>query len=250
MRRSPAWTEDELVLVGALVVKNDWHELRTSDQEVQELSELLRSLPLHDPAILELPGFRSPGSVSRKTSDFATNYGPYRGKRTRCGSPTLRMIKAFTERETEMLQAVEALRGGISSGELHLLPHQPDEVNDDGSMAIEGRLLTRWALARERDPHLRKLKIKQVRDSGQPLRCEACGFDFALTYGELGDGYIEVHHITPLYVSGPRETRLADLACLCANCHRMCHRTRPGESWRTPSAIRELIRKPVETTTH
>ncbi|WP_240798618.1 HNH endonuclease [Streptomyces sp. H23] len=249
VRRSPAWTEDELVLVGALVVKNGWRELRTSDQEVQELSELLHSLPLHAPATLALPGFRSPGSVSRKTADFATNYGPYPGKRTRCGSPTLRMIKAFTEREADMLQAAQVLRDATSSGELHLLRRQPDEVADDGSMAIEGRLLTRWALTRERDPHLRAMKIKQVRASGQPLGCDVCGFDFALAYGELGDGYIEVHHVTPLYISGHRETRLADLACLCANCHRICHRTRPGESWRTPSALRELMRRPNETTT-
>ncbi|MFE0960103.1 HNH endonuclease [Streptomyces fungicidicus] len=247
--RSPAWTEDELVLVGAMVVENGWHELRTSDQEVQELSEVLRSLPLHDSAVLTLPGFRSPGSVSRKTSDFATNYEPYRGKRTRCGSLTLAMIKAFTERKTEMLQAAHTLRNGISSGELHRLPWQPDEVDDNGHTAIEGRLLTRWALTRERAPGLRKRKLKQVRDSGQRLRCEACGFDFALTYGALGEGYIEVHHVTPLYISGPKETGLEDLACLCANCHRMCHRPRPGESWRTPETLRELIQKSVNKTT-
>ncbi|MGJ3559785.1 HNH endonuclease [Streptomyces sp. INA 01156] len=61
---------------------------------------------------------------------------------------------------------------------------------------------------------------------------------------------MEVHHVTPLYVSGVRKTTLDDLACLCANCHRMCHRSRPGESWRTPAALRELIRKPPQTATH
>ncbi|WP_234384821.1 HNH endonuclease [Streptomyces sp. MMG1121] len=65
-----------------------------------------------------------------------------------------------------------------------------------------------------------------------------CDFNFARAYGELGDGYIEVHHVTPLHASGARETKLDDLACLCANCHRMCHRSRPGESWRTPASLR------------
>ncbi|MFC8361700.1 HNH endonuclease [Streptomyces griseorubiginosus] len=241
--RIPAWTEDELVLAGALVVKNGWRELRTHDQEVQELSELIRSLPVHSPEERALPGFRSPDSVSRKTTDFMTNHALYTGKATRCGQLTLLMIDAFTEREAEMLQAAEALAEGIASGELHRIAAQPDEVDETGASAIEGRLLVRRALARERDPKLRALKIKQVQRHGIPLRCEVCDFDFARAYGELGEGYIEVHHVTPLHASGTRETRLEDLACVCANCHRMCHRSRPGESWRTPSALREQIQK-------
>ncbi|WP_180687529.1 HNH endonuclease [Streptomyces gossypiisoli] len=248
--RIPAWTEDELVLAGALVVKNGWRELRTGDREVQELSELLRSLPIHGPDALAMPSFRSPDSVSRKTTDFMTNHKLYPGKATRCGKPTLLMIEAFTEREAEMLQAAQAIEEGIGSGELQLVPPQPDEVDETGATAIEGRLLVRRALARERDPRLRALKIQQVRRSGRQLRCEVCDFDFAHTYGDLGEGYIEVHHVTPLYVSGTRETKLNDLACLCANCHRMCHRSRPGESWRTPTSLREQIQKSVRAADH
>jgi 5-methylcytosine-specific restriction protein A len=248
--RVPAWTEDELVLAGALVVKNGWRELRTGDPEVQGLSELLRSLPIHPPEALALPGFRSPGSVSRKTTDFMTNRKGYPGKATRCGKPTLLMIDAFVQREAEMLQAAEAITKGISSGELHLIPPQPDEIDDSGVSAIEGRLLVRWTLARERDPQLRAMKLQQVRRLGRRLQCEVCDFDFARTYGSLGEGYIEVHHVTPLYVSGPRETRLDDLACLCANCHRMCHRTRPGESWLTPSALRKQMHESIWATAH
>lgn len=248
--RSPAWTEDELLLAGALVVKNGWHELRTGDSEVQELSELLRSLPIHDAEALALPGFRSPDSVSRKTSDFASNHKLYTGKPTRCGKPTLLMIEAFTNREAEMLQSAQAIEDGIGSGELQLIPPQPDEVDETGATAIEGRLLVRRALARERDPKLRTMKIKQMRHRGRALRCEVCDFDFARTYGDLGEGYIEVHHATPLHVSGLRETKLEDLACLCANCHRMCHRSRPGESWRTPTSLREHIRNSGRSDSH
>ena len=51
-------------------------------------------------------------------------------------------------------------------------------------------------------------------------------FDFGQKYGELGKGYIEVHHIKPLatleqeVVINPE----TDLICVCANCHRMLHR--------------------------
>jgi 5-methylcytosine-specific restriction enzyme A len=217
--------------------------LRTSDPRVQELSELLRSLPIHEPEALALPKFRSLGSVKRKTSDFMTNHKLYGGEATKCGKPTLLMIDAFTEREAEMLQAAQAIEEGIASGQLHLLPPQPDEVDEAGTSAIEGRLLARWALARERDPKLRAKKIDQVRQNGGPLRCEVCDFDFSRTYGDLGEGYIEVHHVTPLHISGTRETKLDDLACVCANCHRMCHRFRPGESWRTPTELRKWMQQ-------
>lgn len=55
-----------------------------------------------------------------------------------------------------------------------------------------------------------------------------CGFDFEKKYGELGKGYIEVHHIKPLsdlneeVVVNP----VTDLICVCSNCHRMLHRFR------------------------
>jgi predicted HNH restriction endonuclease len=59
------------------------------------------------------------------------------------------------------------------------------------------------------------------------LVCEVsgCGFDFFRTYGELGREFAECHHRVPLsLLAGVRETRLEDLAIVCANCHRMLHR--------------------------
>ena len=53
-----------------------------------------------------------------------------------------------------------------------------------------------------------------------------CGFDFGQKYGELGKGYIEVHHIKPL-ATWEQEVVInpeTDLICVCANCHRMLHR--------------------------
>ncbi|WP_224220926.1 HNH endonuclease [Streptomyces olivaceus] len=181
--------------------------------------------------------------MSRKTTDFMTNHPEYSGKATRCGRPTLLVIQAFISRPAEMFHAAQAIEDGIESGELFQIPPQPDEVDETGISAVEGRLLARRALTRERNPRLRALKIRHVLRQDATLRCEVCAFSFTDTYGELGKNYIEVHHITPLHASGSTETQLADLACLCANCHRMCHRARPGESWRTPAALRELLRK-------
>lgn len=60
--------------------------------------------------------------------------------------------------------------------------------------------------------------------------CAVCGFSFKATYGEIGEGYIHVHHVVPLsaigggYVVDP----VADLVPLCPNCHAMIHRTQPA----------------------
>lgn len=54
---------------------------------------------------------------------------------------------------------------------------------------------------------------------------EACGFEFEKTYGEIGKGYIECHHLIPLSnFKVNKETKLEGLALLCSNCHRMIHR--------------------------
>ncbi|MGW7519813.1 HNH endonuclease [Streptomyces sp. NPDC054796] len=239
--RSPAWSWDELMLACALVVKNGWRELRESDREVQELSDLLRSLPLHGDAARNLEKFRSIGSVSHKTTDLASNHPDYPKKPTRCGRLDKVVIAAFIDQPADMLRAAEAVEAGIGSGELYQVPEQPDEADEDGTTSREGRLLTRWTIARERDPKLRRRKIERAQRLGQPLQCEVCDFRFDLAYGPLGEGYIEVHHVLPLHISGLQETKLEDLALLCANCHRMCHRNRLGESWRTPAALREEI---------
>jgi len=60
------------------------------------------------------------------------------------------------------------------------------------------------------------------------LICEVCEFDFVEVYGELGHGFAECHHIVPVSeLVDDHKTKLADLAIVCANCHRMLHKARP-----------------------
>lgn len=239
--RSPAWTWDELLLICARVVDNDWRQLRVYQPASSELADLLRSLPLHVNEARDLAKFRSPASVSRKSADLITSRPGYTGPATRGGRLTRLVAAAFTSREAEMLQAARAIEAGIGSGELTRIPEQPEEVAEDGTTAPEGRLLARWAISRERNPKLRARKIAATHRLGLPVQCEVCAFHFGQTYGGLGEDFIEVHHVLPLHISGPRETKLDDLALLCSNCHRMCHRSYRGASWRTPAAVRAEI---------
>lgn len=71
--------------------------------------------------------------------------------------------------------------------------------------------------------------------------CAVCDFDFFKTYGEIGKGYIHVHHLIPLssigvtYLLNPEE----DLRPVCPNCHAMLHRKSPPLSL---DELRELMR--------
>jgi hypothetical protein len=71
--------------------------------------------------------------------------------------------------------------------------------------------------------------------------CSVCGLSFSRRYGPHGQGYIEVHHLTP-FRSG-QSPRLVDpvrdLRPVCSNCHRMLHRTVVPI---TPQQLRGLIR--------
>src|ERR1700730_2163050 len=69
--RNINWVRDELILVCSLVVQNEWNGVRQTDPRAVELSDLLRRMPLHDPALRD-ETFRSPSSVQRKSYDIAT----------------------------------------------------------------------------------------------------------------------------------------------------------------------------------
>lgn len=95
----------------------------------------------------------------------------------------------------------------------------------------EGRLVSVRLNIYERSRKAREACIRYHGD-----RCAACHFDFATAYGQIGSGFIHVHHLKPLgqigeeYVLDP----INDLRPICPNCHAMLHRREP------PFTIEEL----------
>ncbi|MEG4409005.1 HNH endonuclease [Microcoleus sp. MON2_D5] len=69
-----------------------------------------------------------------------------------------------------------------------------------------------------------------------------CHFNFEKLFGEIGKGFIHVHHIIPLseinqeYEVNP----IQDLRPLCPNCHAMIHRKYPPF---TIEEIKDLLSK-------
>jgi hypothetical protein len=94
--------------------------------------------------------------------------------------------------------------------------------------AAEGQLTMRMHERKERSPILADAKRRAFRAENGVLRCAACSLDESQLPAMLGEACFEVHHLLPLAeLQGPAITRLDDLALLCANCHRMIHRSDP-----------------------
>lgn len=89
--------------------------------------------------------------------------------------------------------------------------------------------------AYERDPRAR---AKCVEYHGH--RCSVCDLSFAERYGDIGRGFIHVHHLRPLAAQGQAEAvdPKTDLVPVCPNCHAMLHR---GGRLRTVAELRSVI---------
>ena len=231
------WTEDEIILACELVEANGWKQLDAHDPRVQALSELLQS-PANHPLELRHPDFRNPAGVARKTQNIATVHPDYRGRPSNGNRLDREVLESFLSDLAGMHAMAARIRELLADGDAGaaVLP----DLDTDDVGAGEGSLALRAHLRRERDPKLRSRKIADARRRGLLIACEVCTFDFGHEYGTHGVDYIECHHRTPLHVTGQTRTRLADLALLCSNCHRMIHRTK---QWLTVEELKDIYDK-------
>lgn len=126
--------------------------------------------------------------------------------------------------DVAILQALTALQ---AEDNLYSPPATLPDI-DLPSAGTEGAARLVSHLRRERNRALVEAKKAATLSTKGRLCCEVCGFDFSATYGTLGDGFCEVHHLVPLSASSESiTTTLDDLAVLCSNCHRVIHRSTP-----------------------
>lgn len=74
----------------------------------------------------------------------------------------------------------------------------------------------------ERNPIARKKCIEKY-----GCICQVCEMDFAKVYGELGNGFIHVHHIVPISTLKGESHKINpenSLVPVCPNCHAMLHK--------------------------
>ena len=75
----------------------------------------------------------------------------------------------------------------------------------------------------ERNPEARAICIQKY-----GAICSVCEIDFGKKYGEIGKGFIHVHHLKPLSIrKGYELNPIYDLRPVCPNCHAMLHKRKP-----------------------
>jgi hypothetical protein len=106
----------------------------------------------------------------------------------------------------------------------------------------EARVVTEGAIHRvlvnayERSPEARRRCIGH-----HGAACCVCGMDFRSVYGTLADGFIHVHHLTPLSQIGEEYEvdPVAEMRPVCPNCHAVIHL---GGGCRSIEEVRQLLR--------
>ena len=112
-----------------------------------------------------------------------------------------------------------------------------EEIENPG-VVFEGAKKTIIVNRYERDPKARRQCIE-----AHGCRCSICELDFGEIYGEVGNGFIHVHHIVPLstigenYEVNPKK----DLIPVCPNCHAVLHRNENGV-FLTVNELKQRIR--------
>lgn len=216
--KNPHWIRDELILALDLYFRLNPAHVSVSNSEILALSELLRSLPIHERRNIN-EQFRSPSSVCMKLSNFLRLDPTYPGKGLSAGSKLDEVVwREFAPNRERLRQVARAIKDNYKT------VTRPANLSQEEEFA-EGRILIRVHKTRERNQKAVMRKKRTVMKETGTLACEVCGFDFAEVYGQLGEGFAECHHKVPVSELTPEiPIRLSDLAILCANCHRMIHR--------------------------
>lgn len=217
---NPDWSREETILALDVVLRH-YPRLPSKDSdEVRALSQTLGSLPIHS-VNLRTDRFRNSAGVYMKIQNLMSLH-PDRAKYR--GLKTSKTDRAVWDEYADTPDLVAHLATEIVKG-AEVLAHSATDDEPDALAVTEGALLVRVHRVRERAKGLRSRVLKRVQDSFGRLACETCGWrpDDGSAAAEVVAAALEVHHLVPLSQAASAKTRLADVALLCANCHRLIH---------------------------
>ena len=116
------------------------------------------------------------------------------------------------------------------------------EAGNEKNSKTEGGVKVVISVRHERNITLRNLAFKI-----HGCDCAVCGFNFAATYGDWGEGFGEVHHLSPVSEANGSKRKVhpaTDLVVLCPNCHRMIHRKK-GVTLTVEELKDKLVKKSI-----
>ncbi|WP_424627952.1 MrcB family domain-containing protein [Bradyrhizobium sp. SYSU BS000235] len=139
-------------------------------------------------------------------------------------SYSLKTLPSDVELAADLNAVVTAYRALTFRGGLDPIADSTDDEAPEGTASVTERRRYKMHRRIERNPKASKAAKKH-----HGTKCQGCDLEFHERYGEIGRGFIEAHHLKPI---GSLEEGAevaydvaSDFAVLCANCHRMIHRT-------------------------
>lgn len=240
MAMNPKWSVEEIILVYDLYLANGRRSHSVRHPDLLALSDSLRALPWHARAVRN-SAFRNATGTATKMQQIRA----YERQDVPKGMSSHSDIKTLTDRFRDDPAGVHdwarAIRAAVDAEQAFM----PDDQQEEPEATFtEGKVTFGLHRRLERNPQARLAKLTAVHLQTGHLACEVCGFDFERVFGEHGRGFAECHHQCPLgSTPGPRETRLDDLALVCANCHRMLHRRLPDGKLPTVVQLRGMLER-------
>ena len=153
--RNPPWNRDELILALELYFREPSARGSKSHLEIDKLSDLLNSLPIHGENSQNT--FRNANGVGMKLSNFLRYDPNYSGKGLERGSKLEEEIwNEFSGDLERLASTARAIKQNYSS-----LTGSPLSLEDEADeVALEGKVLTRVHKLRERNQAIVKKKKK------------------------------------------------------------------------------------------
>ncbi len=253
-------SENDLILPALYLMSMQYDGCITTTELIRQLTNLLK--PTGEDA--EILAGRNDTKFSQKVRNlrshntleklgYATYYPPYlpiqRSGRwciTQKGRSFLRknigIIKYLLQHpfsyEDTLASFTKVVDKAIKNPERKILFLDENITINEGYKKIKSK-----QIILERSKKLREIAIAHFMRNGK-IVCHLCCFDFEEFYGELGQGYIEIHHIKPIFMFEDEDNQksieeaLANVIPVCANCHRVIHRNRLS-----PISIDEMKQK-------
>ena len=223
----PRWCRDEYILILELYFQFRETAPAKNDPILIEYSNYLRSMNT-DFAVKE-PKYRNANGVYLRLMNYRScdPFWTTQGKVGMTAGSTGKCKEIWEEfsgdSETVKLLASE-IKLELEQNQ-NSVSRQSQEVESTSS--FEGRKRLRIHYSRERASQ-RKQKIALTIKLNGELRCEVCEITEEKYISIRTHSIFEVHHIIPLAkADGEIETKLEDLAVLCANCHKAIHSIEP-----------------------
>jgi len=223
---NPKWHQDEIILALDLYFSPIRGPIDKKNPNIIELSKILNELPLFSDRPDE-DKFRNANGVSLKLSNFLALDDNYKGSgMTGWSKLDKELFHKFQHKPEELKTIAIEIKRVVGDDDLRKKIYliEDDEVTDTDSVE-EGHILYKLHKYRERNRKIVAQKKKEAMSQHGKLACEACELSFDEFYGEIGRGFIECHHLTPMAkLKVHTRTTLDSLSLVCSNCHRMLHR--------------------------